>query len=309
MADENKNEDAVKDTGKEAGADTGTKETKDGAGKAADTFTIKVNGEERTVNLEELTSLAQKSAGADAKFEEAAKKTKEAQEGIHFRSLMTKIQDANYKPTEAEARELSGLLGVEPDEILAYLKNEGDDEVGDNDNSTNTDRDPGVEFSKSFQAEFGRSPAEVKEILNLSHVSHINEARKQIRAASDSAVDKDDVLGKMMIGAHAKERGSVIKDMVAEDVLRKIQDGEPYGPELVAASTQKVRAYLKKFGTPGAPDLHPITMGQGPSVGLPAEVQSETPIKRIGAAEDGDEENFVNRMMQKGLKLLRNTER
>jgi len=277
--------------------------------KTVDTYQIKVNGEERTVNMEELIALAQKSAGADARFEEAAKNMKEAQEGIHFRSLMTKVQDADYKPTEAEARELSGLLGIAPEEILNYIKGNGDDEVDDNTDAADKTEDPGPGFSKMFQTEFGRSPAEVKEIINLSHVGHINEARKQIREASDSAVDKDDVLGKMMIGAHAKERGSVIKDMVAEDVLRKIQDGEPYGPELVAASAQKVRAYLTKFGTPGTPDQYPITMGRGPSGGLPAEVQSETPIKRISSADDGDEENFVNRMMQKGLKLLRNTER
>ena len=77
----------------------------------------------------------------------------------------------------------------------------------------------------------------------------------------------------------------------------------------MAASIQKVRAYLKEFGMPGKPDQYPVTLGLGPSVGLPAEVQSETPIKRISAAEDKDGENFVSRAMQKALMAMRGQKR
>lgn len=126
---------------------------------------------------------------------------------------------------------------------------------------------------------------------------------------SDEVVDKDAIFGKMKIGENADDRVSVIKDMVAEDVLGRIQMGESFGAELVAASVQKIRAYLTKFGIPGKPDQHLLTLGLGPSGGLPAEITSEEPIQRVSAADPKGTDNFVARYMQRGLKKLREVNR
>lgn len=270
------------------------------------TYEIKVNGEARQVTLEEMTKLAEKAGGADAKFQEASKLHKEAQRGIRIDGLLGRMRDAEYEPDDADITELATMIGVSPEEFMAQLKADGGDKGGAGDKNAQA---PSVDFEKELQERFGRSPAEVKSILEMAYNREIEGARSQIRSETDKDVDKDEFFGKMKIGKDGESRAAAIREMVAEDVFRRIASGEPYGPELRAASIQKVRAHLKSFGIPGNPDQDPITMGLGPSVGLPAEVRSETPIKRMSAADDKDGENFVQRYMQKGLQMLRNKAR
>lgn len=61
----------------EAGAEEAGAEAADAEEPEPERFAIKVNGEERSVSLDELRTLAQKGAGAHAKFEEAAALRKE----------------------------------------------------------------------------------------------------------------------------------------------------------------------------------------------------------------------------------------
>jgi hypothetical protein len=259
-------------------------------------FTIKVDGQERTVTLAEMQALAQKSAGADAKFQEASELRKSAEDGLRLKGLVERLSDGSHQPSETEVRELAGMIGVDPNEFAAYLK----EDVGE---EGPPQRGGKAKLSKEDLVEaLGFDPAEAKAILDYSHQRHIDAARQQIRETSDKAVDKDEVFGKMVVGENKADRMSAIKDMVAEDVLRRIQDGQQFGAELVAASVQKVRAYLTKFGISGDPIRYPDVLGLGPGEGLPAEVRSETPIKRVSAAVDGDDENFVSRIMQKYLR-------
>ena len=294
MSEENKDE-------KNEGQQEEQKDTEEGKQEQQKeaTHQIKVNGETREVTLKEALELAQKSASADERFQEASKMKQEASEGIRYKELVTKLRDDSYKPSEAEVRELASLVGADPDDFL-----QGDDDVDDSTNNTSAEGIQPGQFSEMFQKELGMPLSDAKAILAMSHESHIDTARNKIRGESNNAVDKDEILGKMMIGEHGKDRAEVIKEMVAEDVFKRITNGEPYGPELVAASVQKTRAYLSKFGQPGTPDLYP-SLGQGPSLGLSAAVQSETPIKRISASEDADGSNFVARFQQKLLSKIR----
>jgi hypothetical protein len=292
------------DTTKDSTNEPDGKTNQDSGGKTKEpdkgqTFDLTVDGEKRSVTLDELQLLAQKSAGADKKFKEASDLRKQAEDGLRMKGLIDRLSDGDHTPTESEVRELAGMLGVDPSEFAEALKDEKSDNPPQGGKKGSTK--PQISKEELVEA-LGFDPAEAKAILDYSHNRHIEAARKEIREISDRAVDKDDVFGKMVVGENKDDRLSTIKDMVAEDVLRRIQDGQQFGAELVAASIQKVRAYLTKFGIPGNPAQYPDTLGLGPGMGLPAEVHSETPIKRISAAEDGDEENFVARIMQKVLK-------
>lgn len=269
-------------------------QTQTSAEKKPEPLVITVDGQKREVTQEELIKLAEKSAGADEAFRKASELRKEAQSGIHTRDLISKLNDGDYMPTKAEVAELAGMIGVDPADFQAYLEGPADDE--------DDDTVEAMSFDEMFQQTVGMSPADVKEILALSHTREVNGAREQIRGESDNAVDKDEILGKLIIGEHGKDRAEVIKDLVAEDVFGRIRNGEPYGADLIAKSVQKVRAQIKRFGILDKPDPQAmLTIGPGPSEGLPAEVQSETPIKRIPADEDRDGSNFVARYVQKAL--------
>lgn len=282
--------------GSDSGDDSKKTEPKD------QTYDLIVDGEKRTVTIDEMRELAQKSAGADKKFQSASEMRKEAEKGLRISTLVKSLSE---KPSDDEAKELAALLGIEPNEFLQYL-NEG---TGDDTPVRTKKATGGGKTSKddvvAALKELGLDPVEVKSVLDYSHQRHIDSAKQEIRKISDEAVDKDEIFGKMIVGEKAEDRLAVLKDMVAEDVLRRIQDGIPFGTELVAASVQKVRSHLTKFGIPGKPDQHPIVMGLGPGGGLPAEVQTEEPIARINAAEDDGEKNLIARYLQKGLRKIR----
>jgi hypothetical protein len=285
---------------------TGGGSAEDGKGQKSDppvdkTYDIKVGGEKRSVTVEEALKLAEKAGGADKALQDAAEMRKAAEPAIRQQELIRKMGEPGYTPSDAEVRELAGMINVDPDDFLAYL--------AEGEKSTDTPKDKGgglsdAGFTEAFQKEFGMPPAEAKAVLEYAHQTHIDEARKEIRKISDEAVDKDEVFGKMIVGEDKEGRSESIRDMVAEDVLGRIKDGETFGAELVTASIQKVRAHLSKFGIPKGPNL-PITLGLGPGSSLPADVQSEKPIARVSAAEDGDDSNFVKRAQQKALQMLR----
>jgi len=265
-------------------------------------FELTVDGEKRMVTLDEMKQLAQKASGADKRFQDASELKKQGEDGIRIKSLIDRLSNTDT-PSESEIKEIASMIGVDPNEFAQYLAAEGKETPA----PKATPAVPASKMSKEDIATLlGFDPAEAKSILEYSHQEHIKSVRQQIRDNSDSVVDKDEIFGKMKIGEGGGDRLAVVKEMVAEDVLRKIQDGMPFGAELVAASVQKIRAHLTKFGMPNKPDLYPLTLGLGPGGSLPSEVQSENPIKRLSAAEDEGEDNFVKRAMQKGLQMLRN---
>ena len=259
-----------------------------------ETHTIKVDGVDVVLTTEELKERAMKASGADNRFQEAAAATKAAERGIRIEELTKKLAEDD-NPTEAEIREYAGLVGVEPTEFIQLLK-EGDPEPK---KTTETD------FSAEFQKQFQASPAEVKAILEFSQQRHVNDARKEIREISDKAVDKDEIIGKMIIGEDRKEVLAEVRDMVAEDVLRKIQDGKPFGAELVTASVQMVRSKLTKLGIPKKLNQQPIVLGLAPSEGLSSIIQADEPIKRVSSTEDDQEKNLIDRYLQKAVHAAR----
>jgi len=253
---------------------------------------IKVGGETRKVTIQEALDLAQKSAGADQKFQEAADMRKEADKGLKIAKLVDAV--SVEKPAEADVRELASLLGEDPEKFMVYL-NEGNEATGAP--NTAPTAQPQVSAEQIEQA-LGIPLAEAKQILEHSHRRHIDDAKNELKKISDEAVDKDQIFGKMIVGEDKDARRNAIQDMVFEDVLRKVGAGEPFGAELVAASTQKVRAYLTNFGVPGKPAQYPVVLGLGPGSGLLAETQSDEPIKRVDGFKDEGERNLLARVAQ-----------
>ena len=270
--------------------------------KEDETYDLDVGGEKRTVTLEEMRTLASKSAGADKSFRDAAAEKKEGAEGIRIKELVSSL---SANPNEQDTKELAVLLGIEPGEFMEYLKETDDGKPPQSDDKGGKVQDITKTQLKAGMKELGLDPVEVKSVLDFSHKRHIDAARVELREISDKAVDKDEIFGKMIVGEKKEDRLAVIKDMVAEDVLKKIQDGVPYGAEMVVASVQKIRSLLTKFGIPGKPDQYPVVLGLGPGGGLPAEINSDEPIKRVSSDKDEDEKNLIARYTQKMIQKAR----
>lgn len=264
--------------------------------KKAETYIVNVDGEDRAFTLEELKTHTSKVAASDKRFRESSEATKKAERGIRVETLMKTISNAD-SPADSDIRELAGLLEIDPKELLDYTK------------ESNPTPKPGnktanLDFSAEFQRQFGISPAEAKAGWDFSNTRHVNDARKEIKEISDGAVDKDEIIGKMVIGEDSKSVLIAVKDMVAEDVLRKIQDGKPFGAEMVAASVQRVRSQLTKLGIPKKLVQQPF-LGLGPSEGFSAAIQADEPIKRVSSVDDPNEKNLVDRYLQQAVKSAR----
>ena len=263
--------------------------------KKVETHTIKVDGTDVVLTIEELKERASKSSGADVRFQEAAAATKAAERGTRIETLVKSITKEE-DPSEADIKELAGLLEIEPSEFMKELR---EADPAQKDTKVNTD------FNAEFQKIMGASPAEVKAILDFSQQRHVNDARKEIREISDKAVDKDEIIGKMIVGEDKKEVLATVRDMVAEDVLQKIQNGKTFGAELVSASVQMVRSKLTKLGIPKKLNQQPIVLGLAPSEGLSSVIQADEPIKRVPSSEDDQEKNLIARYLQKAVHAAR----
>ena len=262
-----------------------------------ETHTIKVDGTDVVLTTEELKERAMKASGADNRFREAAEATKAAERGTRIETLVKSISEEGT-PSEADVRELAGLLEIEPAEFMQYLK-EGEPPQKTGTKATETD------FSAEFQKQFDATPAEVRAILDFSQQRHVNDARKEIGEISDKSVDKDEILGKMIVGEDKDEILAEVKNMVREDVLTKIQNGKPFGAELVTASVQMVRSKLTKLGIPKKLNQQPIVLGLAPSEGLSSVIQADEPIKRVPSNEDDQEKNLIARYLQKAVHIAR----
>ncbi len=294
MSEEEKQEQQSEETKPE---EKQQEETKKEETKKAETFAVTIDGEERNLSIDELKTLATKSGGADKRFNEAAEALKAGERGNRI-EVLVKGLSGEGTPSDADVRELAGLLEIEHAELMQYLK-EGDPTPKPSDKTAVTD------FNKEFQEQMGATPAEVRAVLDHSQGRHVADARKEIREISDKAVDKDEIIGKMIVGEDKDDVLAAVKDMVAEDVLRKIQDGKTFGAELVAATVQMVRSKLTKLGIPKKSNQQPIVLGLGPGGALPANIQADEPIKRISSAEDEGEKNLIERYMQTALKTAR----
>ena len=261
------------------------------------TYELKIAGETRQVTLDEMKDLAQKSGGANKKFEDASVLKKQAEDGMRVQNLVQRLSDSENQPTDVEIKELAALLKIDASEFSEYLKPDDTPQSGDKLAKV----DP-----KALAEALGMEPAEAKMILELSKQGLVAGEREKITKNSHLAVDKDEFFGKIKIGKGGDGIIGAVKEMVAEDVFERIEHGGVYGAELVAASIQKVRAHLIKMGIPGKPDEHPIVLGLVPGgATLPAEVSGETPIERVSSAEDESGDNFVKRYMQKAIKAIR----
>lgn len=276
----------------------GTAEVKKEEDKKTETHTVNVDGEDRQFTLEELKTHTSKVAASDKRFQDAATATKAAERGTRIETLVKSISKEGM-PSEAEVRELAGLLAIEPGEFMQYLNEETTPQKDSTGEATVTD------FNDEFKKQMGATPAEVRAILEHSQDRHVKAARAEIREISDKAVDKDSIIGKMIVGEEKDDVTLAVKDMVAEDILRKIQDGKPFGADMVAASVQRVRAQLTKLGIPNKLNQQPIVLGLAPSAGLSSVIQADEPIKRVPSTEDGDEKNLVARYLQKAVHTAR----
>jgi len=261
---------------------------------------ITVNGEERHVTQDELIKMASKSAGADAKFQEAAKARKEAEKGVKIAEILDRIGKADGGPEEDDLKDLAGLMGADYEELIEKLEKSGVIESTGGKTGGSAEDGKG---GKKKKLNIDDLDEETAGILRDAQQRGFAETREKIKGECGKAIDKDKVLGKILDRADADKKDglrSTLIEMVYKDIQRRVQAGEQYDLDLIADTVLSARTTLDKFGVSATPSKQSILEGLGPdSGGLPAEALSDEPVKRVASTDAKYADNFAARVVQK----------
>ena len=250
----------------------------------AEALEVTVNGEKKVYTREEAIEALSKVGGADAKFRDAAEIRKKAERGMRIDSLFARIKGGEAE--EEEVNELVGLLGIDPAAFAEVNTGPKNTPPEPKQKVTINDLDPSLKQQLEFDAQ-----------------QNIKRAEEQIRNDVKKRVDKDQIIGKM--NSVAVEVGNenftdAVANMVHEDVLRKIRNGEPYGTGMVDNSIQVARARLKQFGIPDKVSKpKTLIVGAGGPGGEPLEIQPDEPEKRVDTNDAEYSDNLVKRVFQR----------
>ncbi len=267
-----------------------------------ETFTLKIDGEDKTFTLDELKLQASESAGAQQKFEEAAKIRDKAASGTRIQELLESMK-SDKAPDTAKVTEFLRLAGVKDadmGDILATIKSDkgkdadkGGKGKEDDEPITLENLDPRV-----------RAAVEAAESADLKQI------RERIEGETKKSVDNDKILGKIIDEIteddHQKKMKDVLYGMMLDDVRGRILGREPYGPDMIQSSLQKVRARVQNLGIPSKSTGQPPLEGElGLAAATTPEIRATEPIKRVSSTEPGYEENAVKRVQQLTFKAAK----
>ena len=298
MADENKQEGQAGTEGAAGAAGAA------GGAEAKNTLiTIKVDGKEQKYSQEEIVRMAEKSAGADARFMAASELKKEATKGLRIEHLYDTISGAaDVSKVDAEARELAGLLNLNPDEFINSLKDEQPAggkqpaEAGKGKKLSIEDLDDDARAALTFARSqmYNQQVQVVKDSINQT----IDTEAHCVKMIQDLAGDDEKL---------AKELKSELLDQTFNDVQRRVLSQEQTElNSMVSSSLQEVRGRLerqvKKFGTPlmSSGGVPVIPLGQAGSI--PTAAYAKEPVKRIPSTDANYAGNFATRLLQRAIK-------
>lgn len=265
--------------------------------KPPEKYTIKVDGQDMDLTLEELKQKAEEAGGAQKRFQEAAEIRKKfgdldaeaARAGARIVELTQKLQSTG-ELSGKETEELYTLMGVDP----SAMGGADDDQKG----GRKKDATPPAPKKVALDD----LPDEVKEAVAAYKEASFADAKGKIDETVKIALDKDKELAKMVADtpeASRKEVQEALLEMALSDVWARIGAGQEFGPPLLQTVAQGLRARVRKLGVPGDPQNLPVSQlvsDFGPVLG-PQISQSE-PIKRGKIGDDSYIETAAARLGQ-----------
>ncbi len=262
-------------------------------------YTLKIDGVEQTFTMKELQQKASESAGAQKKFQDAHDLQERAASGMRIQELLTQMK-GQETPDETKTQELMGLLGAGDVDIKAAL--------------AQAQKAPGTtkkEDKKPEPITMENLDPRTRAALEAAEQADLKQVREKIEGEAKKGVDNDKILGKIIDEAPGDTKGSLkntLYEMVIDDVRGRILGREPYGPDMIQSSLQKVRARVKSFGTPTASAGQPPLVGElGIAAATSPEIRATEPIKRVSSANPGYEDNAVKRVQQFMVKAFSNS--
>ena len=263
-------------------------------------FSITVNGEKRTVSQDELVKMAEKAAGADEKFRQAAEDRRQAAAATRALEILKGIGTGQV---DANAlNELSGVVGVDPSRLQGLLNKPAASAAAADDDDDNAGDDVPLVVTRD------KLDPQTQGLLDWAQKQMLQNKRDEIKQEVKNSVDKDEVLAtllKVVPEGQLSEMKETLFDMVFKDVQRSILAEKQYGPETITAAVQRVRALVKKLGTPAQAAKDPVSIGFSGFEGLTAGIQTDKDLERKSVQDAGYDDNAALRLAQALTKAMR----
>ena len=268
-----------------------------GAGGSDQTFTIKVDGTERTVTADEMRQLAEKSAGADKKFQEAAELRKQVGDAARLKEL---VERADNDDDEAFASAMR-ILGRPEDQIQEGIKFR---------QQVRAQRAAGSKGDDDDKETPPALTAQQQEDIKLGREAAVKQKKQEIQAEIEKTLDTDAVLGENM-KSNQGIRPTVVS-LAWKLVTAGVASGRQYGPELLGEVAQEIRAFVKSLapaggsGKPEADSLMAMLEKQGIGLGphdkatLDAVKANKVP-GRVSMTDPSYDENLAVRALTGGF--------
>ncbi len=283
-------------------------------------YTLKVNGQERTFTIDELKQAASKAEGAEEKFRQAHELQTKARQGLRMLEVVDELKEAEASGTSPDPKtvgEFFSLLGLDPADVdmtqftPQQQQQSGDPNTMDNQQQQNQQQQNQQQpQQQQNQQQAQRITADmldddVRQTLDDFKQSQIEQFRQKMTGEIRSAVDNDAEINKMipenMDAADKKKLKDTLFEMTKDDVRSRILSRQQrYGPDMVTESLQTTRSRLKNIGIPTKSKQPPL-LDLGPTAGsqYTQEVMAEKPIERVPSTSPDYHENAVKRILQR----------
>jgi hypothetical protein len=259
------------------------------AANPAQTYTIKVSGETRAVTLDEMQKMAEKAGGADKTFQEAAQARQLADLVARCRSGQATGEEWAY---------MTQALGLDAPPSSSQDQPQGQGKQG---RQRQQDNGGGTEgFYEQGPITMDRlDPSIQQKLQRLEELEQqaVEQRRGQIQQNIAGTLDKDPAIGKMV--SRSPELRSALADMTFKEMQRRALLGQAYGPEMLSAAVQSVRAVAETFGKLGGGSRgEPGLPGLGPATSVPPAFQAvEPPKERVPMGQPGREAYLLQKAL------------
>lgn len=311
------------DLGAEDGGGGGAPEVvADGSGN----YTIKVNGQEKQVTLEDALRAAEKVGGADQRFNEASELKKEAErmreeahQGIRMKDLYTKIStQAASRDEIVEYCDLMGVTEADRDYMLGEgetLKDVVDTAIEDTGSEMKMDNgtlQQLVDAIVTIDKKVSDLTSQSERVAPLVQERSDQDLLKQINNVLDKNEDFKYIIGKTDT-AKVDSVSRTIADRCFNEVSTRLKGGVSLNASLLEDAVKKEVADVRSLrDTVQSSDAKNIAIGIGSRGAFidPSIVDSVSLDEKIDVTGDGDQaaafaKGFVQHLKREGLEGAR----
>ena len=226
------------------------------------THTIKVDGEEKEVTLEELKTMAQRGASADERFKsaEALRKLTEADtaDATKHKQMMETVQKANH-PGPDQAAALRTLardhpeFGISAEDAELVIRRIAEQEA-------EAVKKKGNAAAEVGPPTFEEMPQRVQDAVVEKEADKRAANLTVVRENLQAALDSDDVLATIMVGKRKESRTKRLLDHAMTILSQKVTETGRYTLDSVRAAVEDTRSFAEDIGlldrdtsVPGSP--------------------------------------------------------